>query len=157
MNAINELATYLSDREKVEPGQQTRLAEHLGVSPGLVWQWLNGRTPIAPKHARGIEAYTHGHVTRYVICPEIFGPAPDIPPALPVADDARRVTDILDEVSQFLTDDEREGLYAAIARGQEAADGYLRGLEQRPDLRAAINQVLIALGHREGHAPSAPS
>jgi DNA-binding transcriptional regulator YdaS (Cro superfamily) len=147
MTAINDLAAYLSDREKREPGQQTRLAQHLGVSQGLVWQWLNSRTPIAAKHARGIEAYTDGHVTRYDICPEIFGPAP---PASETAGPNRTTSECLDELSQLLTEDENRELIAAIARGPDAAAGYLRALEHRPDVKFAVTEILIVLGHKGG-------
>jgi DNA-binding transcriptional regulator YdaS (Cro superfamily) len=75
-DAIDTLAAHLAGRETNEPGQQSRLATHLHVSPGLVWQWLNRKRPIAPAHARGIEEYTGGAVTRYVIAPEVFGPPP---------------------------------------------------------------------------------
>ena len=82
MDAIDRLARHLAKREASEPGQQSRLARHLNVSPGLVWQWLNRKRPIAPAHARGIEEYTRDSedaVTRYEIAPEIFGPPPPQP------------------------------------------------------------------------------
>ena len=79
MDAIDLLAQHLAAREAEEPGQQSRLARHLDVSPGLVWQWLNRKRPIAPAHARGVEEYTAGAVTRYVIAEEVFGPPPAQP------------------------------------------------------------------------------
>jgi DNA-binding transcriptional regulator YdaS (Cro superfamily) len=48
MDAIDRLAQFLDQREITEPGQQARLARHLAVSSGLVWQWLNRKRPIAP-------------------------------------------------------------------------------------------------------------
>jgi DNA-binding transcriptional regulator YdaS (Cro superfamily) len=72
-DAISALRKYLEARETDEPGQQTRLAEYLHVTPGMVWQWLNRTRPIAPKHARGIEAYTKGAVTAVMVAPVVFG------------------------------------------------------------------------------------
>lgn len=85
-DAIEPLTAHLAARENVEPGQQSRLAAHLNVSPGLVWQWLNRKRPIAAAHARGIEEYTAGAVTRYMISPEVFGPPP--PPNAPPQEQA---------------------------------------------------------------------
>jgi DNA-binding transcriptional regulator YdaS (Cro superfamily) len=79
VDAIDLLVKHLEAREGNEPGQQSRLARHLDVSPGLVWQWLNRKRPIAPAHARSIEDYCRGHepeVNRYLLAPEIFGPPP---------------------------------------------------------------------------------
>jgi DNA-binding transcriptional regulator YdaS (Cro superfamily) len=73
MDAIDLLQAHLCRREEAEPGQQTRLARHLNVTPGLVWQWLNRKRPIAPTHARGIEEYTAGEVTPYMVAPRVFG------------------------------------------------------------------------------------
>lgn len=73
MDAIDRLRQFLDQRELLEAGQQTRLARHLEVSPGLVWQWLNRIRPIAPVHARGIEQYTEGFVTPSMVAPKVFG------------------------------------------------------------------------------------
>lgn len=43
---------------------QKRFAKELGVSVGLVWQWVNGRTAITPARAVQIEQATGGLVTR---------------------------------------------------------------------------------------------
>jgi DNA-binding transcriptional regulator YdaS (Cro superfamily) len=72
-DAIDLLNEHLAKREDLQPGQQTRLANHLNVTPGMVWQWLNRKRPIAPTHARGIEEYTFGEVPRYMIAPKVFG------------------------------------------------------------------------------------
>jgi DNA-binding transcriptional regulator YdaS (Cro superfamily) len=79
MDAIDLLNNHLAKRELTEPGQQTRLAAHLDVTPGMVWQWLNRKRPIAPTHARGIEQYTCGEVPRYMIAPKVFGIPSDGP------------------------------------------------------------------------------
>jgi DNA-binding transcriptional regulator YdaS (Cro superfamily) len=79
MDAIDQLKRYIDARELIEPGQQTRLAEHLStrsgrrVSQQQVWQWLHRIRPIPPTHARGIEEWTDGNVTVYVIAPKVFG------------------------------------------------------------------------------------
>lgn len=39
-------------------GTKAALATAVGVSPGLVWQWLNGMRPIAADRCPAIEAAT---------------------------------------------------------------------------------------------------
>jgi len=51
---------------------QTAFAAELHVSQGLVWQWLNGKTPITAERARQIEAVTGGLVRRHELRPDIF-------------------------------------------------------------------------------------
>lgn len=51
-------------------GSQAALAARLGVSPGLVNQWVTGRRPIDGKHGPGIEELTGGLVLRERVCPE---------------------------------------------------------------------------------------
>lgn len=46
----------------------------LGVTPGLVSQWITGRTVITPERAAQIERVTNGAVTREELRPDIFGP-----------------------------------------------------------------------------------
>jgi DNA-binding transcriptional regulator YdaS (Cro superfamily) len=58
-------------------GSRVALASALGVSPSLVWQWLNGKRPVAASHCRAIEAATNGAVTRYELRPDVFGDAPE--------------------------------------------------------------------------------
>lgn len=51
------------EQEEVSPlaravdaiGGQAETARLLDVSPGLVWQWLNGRRPLPPDHCPAIE------------------------------------------------------------------------------------------------------
>ena len=58
-HAMN-LATYLSSQKL----SQSAFADLLGVSQGLVYQWLTGRRPIAADRCVAIERVTHGSVTR---------------------------------------------------------------------------------------------
>lgn len=53
---------------------QSEFARGIGVTPALVWQWINGLRPIAPKHAIPIERFTAGKVTRSEICPDVYPP-----------------------------------------------------------------------------------
>lgn len=55
-------------------GGQTAVARRLGVSQGLVWQWINGKTRITPERAKDIEAKTDGVITRHDLRPDIYGP-----------------------------------------------------------------------------------
>ncbi len=57
---------------------QTGAATRLGVSQGLVWQWLNGKTRIPAERAIDIETKTSGAITRYDLRPDIFGVAPAV-------------------------------------------------------------------------------
>lgn len=61
-----DLKTYLDSTT------QTSLAEKLGVSQGLVSQWLSGDTKITPGRAISIEDATNGLVTREELLPEFF-------------------------------------------------------------------------------------
>lgn len=55
---------------------QAAFAEALGVTQGLVWQWLHGRRKVAPHHCRRIAELTQHAVTVHDLRPDIFGPAP---------------------------------------------------------------------------------
>lgn len=68
---------YLDRTRKGAPTQED-FARRLGVSQGLVWQWINGRTRITAERAIQIEAATAGEVTRHDLRPDVFG---DPPPA----------------------------------------------------------------------------
>lgn len=39
-------------------GGQTATARRLGVSQSLVWQWVEAKRPVAPKHCSALEAET---------------------------------------------------------------------------------------------------
>ena len=54
------LRTYLTTREIT----QAEFAKTCGVSAGLVWQWLEGKTSVTPDKAKLIEEKTGGEVTR---------------------------------------------------------------------------------------------
>lgn len=60
---------------------QEAFAKQLGVSQGLVWQWLSGKTRITAERAKEIEDATEGAVTRQDLRPDIFGPV--VPPTAP--------------------------------------------------------------------------
>lgn len=57
-------------------GTQKALADAIGVAPAIVSQWVSCARRVAPKHCIPIERSTNGAVTRYELCPEVFGPAP---------------------------------------------------------------------------------
>jgi DNA-binding transcriptional regulator YdaS (Cro superfamily) len=63
-----KLAKYL-ERQGVT---QSEFARTLGVTPGLVWQWLNKHRPIAPQKALLIEEKTSGAVTRHELRPDVY-------------------------------------------------------------------------------------
>ncbi|KVT91898.1 hypothetical protein WK59_03950 [Burkholderia ubonensis] len=60
------LATYLLNRKVT----QAAFAAQLGVSQGLVYQWLTGRRPIAADRCVVIERATQGAVSRRDLRPD---------------------------------------------------------------------------------------
>lgn len=57
-------------------GSQGAMAKAIGVTQPLVWQWCNGKRPVAAHHCVAIENATGGRITRYDLRPDVFGPAP---------------------------------------------------------------------------------
>lgn len=62
-----KLKTYLA-RERIK---QAKFAKTLGVSPGAVWQWINGYT-IDPSNVLRVEKATDGKVTRHDLRPDLW-------------------------------------------------------------------------------------
>ena len=62
------LHSYLKKHEI----SQEAFAKSLGVSKGLVWQWLNGRTKITGRYAVAIERVTAGEIKRQHLLPELY-------------------------------------------------------------------------------------
>lgn len=52
---------------------QEDFAKRVGVTQGLVWQWIKGRTRITAERAIEIENLTGGEVSRHDCRPDIFG------------------------------------------------------------------------------------
>lgn len=63
-----QIAAYL----KKHNISQEAFAKSLGVSKGLVWQWLNGRTAITGERAVQIERITNGAIKRQHLLPELY-------------------------------------------------------------------------------------
>lgn len=51
---------------------QEEFAKKVGVSPGAVWQWINGESRVDPRRVRKIEAITEGEVSRHDLRPDIY-------------------------------------------------------------------------------------
>lgn len=51
---------------------QEAFGKKIGVTQGLVWQWLNGRTRITAEMAVQIERATDGKITRHELRPDVF-------------------------------------------------------------------------------------
>jgi DNA-binding transcriptional regulator YdaS (Cro superfamily) len=66
-----DLKTYLANGDHT----QTSFAELMGVTQGLVHQWLSGRTRITAERAKQIEKVTRGKVKSRDLRPDIFGNA----------------------------------------------------------------------------------
>lgn len=52
---------------------QGQFSKQIGVSQGLIWQWLEGKTRITAERAKEIEEKTGGEITRQDLRPDIFG------------------------------------------------------------------------------------
>ena len=63
-----DLRTYLESTGTT----QATLAATLGVTQGLVHQWVKGLTKITPERAKAIEEATGGTVKRHELRPDIF-------------------------------------------------------------------------------------
>lgn len=57
---------------KSEGISQSEFARRLGVTQGLVWQWLDGRQRVTAENCVLIEAATAGAVTRAELRPDLF-------------------------------------------------------------------------------------
>lgn len=56
---------------------QLDLAHKLGLkSQGQVQSWIAGTRPVPAKHCPRIEELTNGEITRYELCPLVFGSKP---------------------------------------------------------------------------------
>lgn len=62
------LREYLDNTET----SQADFATKLGVSQGLIHQWLKGLTKITPEKAKAIEMATEGAIKRHELRPDIF-------------------------------------------------------------------------------------
>ena len=54
-------------------GSQSALADAIGASPAMVWQWADGRRPVPIERAVQIERATSGAVTRRDLRPDDWG------------------------------------------------------------------------------------
>jgi len=62
----------LSEYLRTKKLTQAQFAERMGVSQGLVWQWLNGRQPITAERAVKIELLTEGEIRRHELRPDLY-------------------------------------------------------------------------------------
>jgi DNA-binding transcriptional regulator YdaS (Cro superfamily) len=62
-----DIPTYLATSGQT----QRALADRLGVTPALIWQWINGRRPIAVEQAIAIERESGGVVTCEEMRPDV--------------------------------------------------------------------------------------
>lgn len=60
------LSDYLSHKAL----SQQEFADLIGVSQGMVYQWVRGKTPVSPPKAVRIERMTEGLVTRKDLHPD---------------------------------------------------------------------------------------
>lgn len=65
--------------EYLKTTTQTEFAKRLGVSQGLINQWLTGKTKITAERAVAIEHETGGKIRRHELRPDLYGnPAEEI-------------------------------------------------------------------------------
>lgn len=53
-------------------GRRIRLAEHLGVKPPVVSEWVTSKRTVPMVHAAAIEKFTDGAVTRRDLFPQAY-------------------------------------------------------------------------------------
>ncbi len=63
-----DIPAYLAAKDL----SQEEFAKQIGVSQGLVWQWIGGRTRITAERAVEIEEKTHGEIRRHELRPDLF-------------------------------------------------------------------------------------
>ena len=51
---------------------QLSLALRIGVTQGLIWQWVNGKARVPAERAVQLERATDGKVTRAELRPDLF-------------------------------------------------------------------------------------
>lgn len=68
ITTLVQLRDYLSKHDVT----QAELARRLDVTPGLIWQWLNGHRPIAAEQVIPLEVATNGHVSRHEVRPDLY-------------------------------------------------------------------------------------
>ena len=64
----------LTDYLRQHDVTQAEMARRLGVTPALIWQWLNGTRPIAAEKVIPIEEATDGACPRHELRPDIYPP-----------------------------------------------------------------------------------
>ena len=52
---------------------QKAFGDKVGVTQGMVWQWVSNFRPVSPEMARKIELITDRQVTAAELCPRVFG------------------------------------------------------------------------------------
>lgn len=65
------------------PGRQVGIAEVLGITQGAVSHWLTGRSKPRAEDVARIESLTG--ISRHLLRPDVFGPAPSADDVLPAA------------------------------------------------------------------------
>ena len=63
-----DIRAYLEKHEL----SQDKFAKQIGVTQGLVWQWIEGRQRITAERAIEIEAKTAGEIQRHDLRPDLF-------------------------------------------------------------------------------------
>lgn len=58
------------------PANQEEAAKLINVSQPCIHKWMSGKSRPSPKTAVAIETATGKRVTRYQLCPDVFGPDP---------------------------------------------------------------------------------
>lgn len=66
---MDAIRSYMARRRLT----QTAFAKEVGVTQGMVWQWLSGYRPISPESAIKIEEATGGAIKKRSLRPDIFG------------------------------------------------------------------------------------
>lgn len=68
MNPVDCIKSYI----KKHSLSQAAFGKQVGVSQGMVWQWLNQQRPIGAKVAKRIDENTGGEIKKEKLRPDIF-------------------------------------------------------------------------------------
>jgi len=64
-----DIPTYLEKHSL----SQAEFGKRVGVTQGMVWQWLQGKRPVSPTSAIQIERATDGEIGRAELRPDLWG------------------------------------------------------------------------------------
>lgn len=65
---VREVRAYIEKHQLT----QEDFGRMVGVSQGMVWQWIEGKRAVSPRRARRIFEATNGEISLHTLCPDVF-------------------------------------------------------------------------------------